>query len=126
MSVAEVMVKPSLYEELGGAPAIAAVVEEFYARVLGDATLAPMFDGVDMAKQKRHQVQFIVFALGGPNQYRGRTMRRAHTGLSITEAQFGAVAGHLGDALAVCGVPPLMIASVIDQVAQLKGDVVGL
>jgi hemoglobin len=115
-----------LYEELGGAPAISAVVDEFYERVLGDTSLAPMFGGVDLERLRRHQVRFFAFALGGPNVYRGRSMREAHAGMNITEAQFGAVAGHLTEAMAACGVSPVLIETVIGQVAQLQGDVVGL
>ena len=121
-----VIERPSLYEELGGRAAIAAVVEEFYARVIADPTLAPMFAGTDLDRLRRHQAAFLVAALGGPNEYRGRGMRQAHTGLNITAAQFGAVAGHLSDALAVCGVPDSTIATVIGHVAQLQGDIVGI
>jgi hemoglobin len=46
--------------------------------------------------------------------------------MGITAAQFGAVAGHLTDALTACGVPDPMIETVIGHVAQLQGDVVGL
>jgi hemoglobin len=121
-----VIERPSLYEELGGKAAIAAVVEEFYARVIADPTLAPMFAGTDLDRLRRHQAAFLVAALGGPNEYRGRGMRQAHAGLNITAAQFGAVAGHLSDALAACGVPASTIATVIGHVAQLQGDIVGL
>jgi hemoglobin len=117
--------RPSLYEELGGATAIAAVVEEFYARVLGDSTLAPLFAGIDLDRLRRHQTAFLASALGGPETYGGRSLRQAHAGLHITEAQFGAVAGHLGGALAACGVPGALVEAVIGQVAQLQGDVVG-
>ena len=118
--------RTSLYEELGGKAAIAAVVEEFYARVLADPTLAPMFAGVDVDRLRRHQAAFLISALGGPNEYRGRGMRHAHAGLNITADQFGAVAVHLSDALAACGVPAPTIATVIGHVAQLQGDIVGL
>jgi hemoglobin len=114
-----------LYEELGGPAAIEAVVENFYVRILGDATLSPMFGRIDMDHLRRHQVRFISYALGGPNQYTGRSMQRAHAGLGITEAQFGAVAGHLSEALAACGVEPLLVARVIEHVATLAPDVIG-
>jgi hemoglobin len=120
-----VVERTSLYEEPGGRAAIAAVVKEFYARVLADAALAPMFAGVDLDRLRRHQAAFLIAALGGPNEYRGRGMRQPTAGLNITAAQFGAVAGHLADALAACGVPALTIATVIGQVAELQGDEVG-
>lgn len=93
--------------------------------MLADPQLAPMFASVDVDRLRRHQAAFLVSALGGPNEYRGRGMRQAHTGLNITTAQFGAVAGHLSDALAAFGVPNPTIATVIGHVAQLQGDVVG-
>src|SRR5262245_55763387 len=123
---AAVLERTSLFEELGGKAAIAAVVDEFYARVLADPTLAPMVAGIDVDKLRRHQAAFLISALGGPNEYRGRGMRQAHAGLNITAAQFGAVAGHLSDALAACGVPAPTIDTVIGHVAQLQGDIVGL
>ena len=73
---------------------------------------------------KRHQERFISFALGGPNQYTGRSMQRAHRGLGITEAQFAAVAGHLDASLASFDVPRNLIDQVIALVASLKDDVV--
>ena len=38
----------SIYDKIGGKPALNAVVDEFYKRVLADESLAPVFDGVDM------------------------------------------------------------------------------
>ena len=41
------------------------VVDLFYARVLGDPSLAPLFEAADMAKLKRHQVVLMELAFGG-------------------------------------------------------------
>jgi hemoglobin len=116
---------PSLYELLGGAEAIAGVVDDFYVRVLGDDTLKGMFVAVDMERLRRHQRRFISYALGGPNQYSGRNMQKAREGLNISPAQFAAVAGHLSDSLASFGVSTFLIEQVIRHVAQLQDDVVG-
>lgn len=116
---------PSLYERLDGAANIEVVVDDFYVRVLADDLLTGMFAGVDMAHLRRHQARFIGYALGGPNQYTGRNMRRAHEGLGITPEQFAAVARHLRDALAAAGVPGPDIDGVIAHVATLQEDVVG-
>ena len=114
----------SLYEQLGGSGNIEAVVADFYERILTDPTLRPMFANIDMDHLRRHQVRFISFALGGPNQYTGRSMRRAHDGLGISETQFGAVAGHLADSLASFNVPAALVGQVIGHVGQLKGEIV--
>jgi len=116
---------PSLYVQLGGRDSIAAVVDEFYHRVLADTGLSPLFAGLDMARQRQHLAAFIGYTLGGPNEYKGRTLRRAHQGLGISTAQFGAVTGHLQAALASCAVPAPTIATVIGAVAALEDEIVG-
>ncbi len=116
---------PTLFEQLGGAGSIAPVVEDFYARVLADEALAPLFVGTDLDRLRRHQARFMSYALGGPNQYSGRNMRTAHEGLGITPAQFAAVARHLGASLAAFGIPGPVIDEVIGHVARLQDDVVG-
>jgi hemoglobin len=119
------VIASSIYEQLGGMDVIGMVVDEFYGRVLADDTLSPLFAGKDMPELKRHQTRFISYALGGPNQYTGRSMRRAHEGLAITPAQFAAVAGHLKASLEAFAVPADTIDQIIAHVAQLQDDVVG-
>lgn len=46
----------TIYDSIGGAPAVAAAVDDFYVRVTGDPTLAGYFDGIDMAKLKSRSV----------------------------------------------------------------------
>lgn len=117
-------VATSLYETLGGKPAVEAVVGEFYKRVLADTDLSGYFANTDMDKQERHQINFISMALGGPNNYSGRSMKKAHEPLNITSEHFDKVAGHLVGALKWAKVPDAEIDEVISIVAPLKGDVV--
>lgn len=114
----------NLYEKLGGEHTIKTVVEKFYERVLGDATLAPLFAGVEMGNLKRHQALFFSQALGGPKQYDGKSMYQAHLGLDITGEQFDAVAGHLVATLQELNVEQADIDTVIGAVAPLKDDIV--
>lgn len=115
-----------LFEQLGGNEQIAAMVEEHYRRVLADARLGVLFDGLDMAQQRQHLAAFLSVALGGPNGYQGRTLRHAHQGLGITPEQFGAVAGHLRATLAAFGVAEATITIVIGAIAGLQNDIVGV
>ncbi|MGB1466354.1 MAG: truncated hemoglobin, partial [Alcanivorax nanhaiticus] len=63
----------SLYSQVGGEPAIKAVVTEFYNRVLGDPSLAPFFRHKQRKGLEKSQVRFFSQALGGPRNYSGRT-----------------------------------------------------
>jgi hemoglobin len=67
-----------LYDEIGGAPALRAVLDAFYARVLADAVLSPFFLGVDIERLKKIQQEYYAMALGGPGDYTGRSLRDAH------------------------------------------------
>jgi len=79
-----------------------------------------------MVKRERYQVNFVSMALGGPNQYAGRTMKKAHEDIKITAKHFDLVAGHLMRALQKAGVAQDDINQVAGAVAPLKSEVDGL
>ncbi|MFP3121642.1 group 1 truncated hemoglobin [Ectobacillus funiculus] len=114
----------TLYEKFGGEEAITKVVDYFYEElVLKDETVQHFFENTDMEKQKRHQAKFISFALGGPNQYSGKSMAKAHEGMNLQPAHFQAIATHLHDALAHFGVQEHDIQTALDKVATLRDDI---
>lgn len=55
----------SLFDRLGGMPAITAAVEKFYERVLADAELSPFFTRTNLVWLRKRQGQFLAQALGG-------------------------------------------------------------
>lgn len=104
----------TLYDRLGGEPAIAAVVDTFVALAAGDAELNFTRQGtaneweatpenVDLLKARL--VQFVGQATGGPQVYEGQDMAAAHTGMAITNEEFDRLSGHLGAALDAYNVP---------------------
>jgi hemoglobin len=112
------------YDAIGGGPAVSAVVNDFYERVLGDPQLAPYFEGVDMPRLKRHQVLLVTQVLGGPKNYDGRSLEEAHEGLGIDHDDFAAVAGHLTGAMRDAGVPDDIVLRAIAVVAASEPDIV--
>lgn len=114
----------TIYDQIGGQEAVAAVVEDFYARVLADEQLAGFFAGTSMPRLKGKQVEFFCAALGGPEPYRGRSMREVHRGRGIGQVHFDLVVKHLGEALAEAGVPDPTIGSILTAIAPLQGDIV--
>ncbi len=113
----------TLYEKLGGQQAIEQVVDDFYNSVLADDTVKHFFDHTDMKKQRGHQTAFISYALGGPRQYTGRSMEKAHEGLNLQPEHFDAIAKHLGEALAIHGVSQEDINTVLAHVSTLRDSV---
>jgi hemoglobin len=115
----------SIYDEIGGRPAVAAAVEDLYDRILSDETLAHYFDGLDMTHQKAHLRAFVAAALGGPQLYSGRDMHSAHRGLGIDGQAFDRVVRHLAGALTSLDVPAETIATIAGALAPLRGQIVG-
>src|SRR3954462_14584903 len=116
--------KQSLYEKLGGQEAIGKVVDYFYNElVLKDQTVNRFFEHTDMEKQKKHQTKFISFALGGPNQYSGQSMAKAHEGMNLQPEHFNAIVHHLHDTPAHFGVNESDIDTALTKVASLRDDI---
>src|SRR5690242_10061483 len=113
----------SIYEQIGGAEALEAVVADFYDRVLADDELAGFFTGTNMARLKGKQAEFFAAALGGPEPYTGAPMRQVHQGRGITMDHFNLVAGHLTDSLSAAGVPEEIVGKIIGAVAPLADDI---
>ncbi len=116
---------PSLYTRLGGVDAIRLVVDDFTARLAGDAMIAPMLRGVDVDNLRRLLAEQICEATGGPCRYSGRTMREAHRGLNITAAQWDATVGHLVAALNRYNVGQREQQELLGALATLRGEIVG-
>src|SRR5262250_3609425 len=95
----------SLYEAIGGRPALSAAVDVFYGRLVADPVLGPFFPGGVGARHRAYVVTALGEALGGPERYRGPDLTGAHRGLGISDAHFDRAAGHLGATLDELGVP---------------------
>jgi hemoglobin len=114
----------SMYDEIGGRPAVAAAVDDLYDRILRDDALVHYFEGLDMARQKSHLRAFVAAALGGPQLYAGRDMHAAHAGLGIHGGAFDRVVRHLAAALTALDVPTETIAAIAGALAPLRGQIV--
>jgi hemoglobin len=116
---------PSLYERLGGQGAITAVVDTFVANVAADTRINAFFHGVDMPQLKRLLVEQICQATGGPCTYTGRSMRAAHTGMNITNAQFDALVQDLVRALDTFRVPEREKTELLTALGGMRREIVG-
>jgi hemoglobin len=114
----------SIFDDIGGPPAVTAAVDDLYRRVIADPALTPYFDGVDMKTLKGHQRSFIAAAVGGPEPYLGRSMGETHAYLNIRAEHFDRVVEHLADTLSDLGVRPSVIEQIGATLAPLKQEIV--
>jgi hemoglobin len=121
------MEKKSLYQRLGGYDALAAVTDDFIARLATDKELGGFFKGHSedsLKKVRQLVVDQLCAATGGPCVYIGRDMKTAHKGMGITEAQWNKAAGHLVATLDKFKVPEAEKNEVLGAVSSMKGDIV--
>jgi hemoglobin len=117
---------PTLYEQLGGAPAVDAAVDVFYRKVLSDDRVSQFFDDVDMDRQIAKQKSFLTMVFGGPVEYTGKDMRAAHTHLvsrGLNDSHVDAVIELLGESLREVGAPESLIAQVAAIAESARADV---
>ncbi len=120
--------KQSLYEQLGGSPAVDAAVDIFYRKVLVDDRISSFFDGLDMDTQIAKQKGFLTMAFGGPNAYTGKSMRDGHAHLvrrGLNDSHVDAVLELLAASLRELGVTEPLIAQVAAIAESTRNDVLG-
>jgi len=120
--------KSTLYNQIGGAAAVNVAVDIFYQKVLDDPRIRHFFDDIDMLQQKRKQKAFLSFVFGGPVNYNGKDMRKAHARLvndGLMGEHFDAVAQHLEATLEELNVPDDLIDEVMEVAGSVRGDVLG-
>jgi hemoglobin len=118
------MMQPSLYQRLGGTPAITAVVDDFVGNVAADRRINRFFAHTDIARLKFHLVQQICAGTGGPCFYTGRDMRTTHAGMGIRSRHFNALVQDLGKTLKKFKVPAREQNELVAILAPMKKDIV--
>jgi hemoglobin len=135
------MAEKSLYERLGGAFAIAAVVDRFSDAIYDDPVAGKMSKNPELRRWhteslarlpglKFMRTLWVCAVAGGPMQYAatkpGSTLlglEEAHRDLHITPEEFDAVAAVLSRTLDEFGVPQLEKDQVLGAFAAHKGEV---
>jgi len=114
----------SLYERLGGTGPITAVVGKFVTIVGGDKRINGYFAKADLVQLKKHLINMVCQASGGPCEYTGRDMKTTHKGMGVTGAAFNALVGDLVEALDTFNVPEREKGELLSVLGPMKGDIV--
>lgn len=125
------MENQSLFKRLGGSPGIAALVDDVVARHLANPAIGVRFrpvadDPEKFATAKKHLCAFFEMGSGGPAHYTGRSMRDAHRGMNVSEAEYMAAIDDILDALKARGADEATQKDVLAIAYSLKGDIVRL
>src|SRR5260370_7650296 len=98
----------SVQDGVGGGASIDAALDKFYPKILGDARVSFLFEGIDMTRLRKHARAFLTMAFGGPNHYEGPDLRSAPTrarGQGLNEPLFKVFTGHFPSPLHALALP---------------------
>jgi hemoglobin len=126
--------KPSgtetLWDRLGGEAAVRRVVDDFVAIVATDPKVnfsrngKFKFTDKQVAELKNKLVAFVSQATGGSLKYSGKSMKEAHAGMGISNAEFDAAVVDLRKALEGQAVKPAEAQDVLALVETTRKDIV--
>lgn len=117
---------PILYVQLGGAPAVSALVDSLVVEYKADPRISKRFDlpAADLAYLRERLIEQFCAATGGGCEYTGLSMADAHSGMAISGAEFDAFIEATVRAMTRVGISDehqLILLSVLDG---MRGDIV--
>ncbi|HWI57300.1 MAG TPA: group 1 truncated hemoglobin [Bacillota bacterium] len=115
----------TLFDRLGGERGLTAIVEDFTQRLLQDPRVNWERKGVtrggfsfhrnrpvtwnptaqNVAALKKHMVEFLALATGGPAHYTGKEIQAAHAEMHLTNPEFDAAIGDIKASLDTLRIP---------------------
>ncbi|MBI3408417.1 MAG: group 1 truncated hemoglobin [Planctomycetes bacterium] len=118
----------SLWARLGGEKNVEKVVDDFLRTAGKDPKVNfdrnGKYKDVNVGFLKAQLVTFVSSVTGGPLKYIGKSMKDAHKGMGITNAEFDAAASHLKKALVDNGAKPAEVDAVLKLVGGTRQDIV--
>jgi hemoglobin len=114
----------TLYESMGGEPALRAAMDHFADMVVADDRINFTFAEANMAKFKQLLFEQLCNLSGGPCKYTGRDMRTSHVKLKINNAEFNALAEDLYISLGQAGIPYRLQNKLMALLAPMQHEIV--
>ena len=116
--------KTTLYDDLGGQPAIDAIVDNFIKEIAADPQIFPYFADSHVSRFREKITEHFCHISDGPCQYTGDNMVDIHVGMQISENHFNRVVDLLYNAMAQDNIPHRPQNRLIARLAPLRKDII--
>lgn len=113
----------TLFEELGGEPALRAIIDDFVGRIFGDLMIGFFFRSSDQRRIAELEYQHAAEHLGGPVKYRGKPLAQAHGPHRIMGGQFNRRREILRRTLADHKAPERVVEAWLAHNDALRGEI---
>ncbi len=119
----------SLFERLGGRDGISAIVDNTVENHMSNPNVNARFLPLKEKPEqlviiKNHTIDFFSAGSGGPNNYKGKDMVTAHTGMNISPAEYMCVVDDIFMALDKNGIDEDTKKDVLAILWSLKGMII--
>lgn len=113
----------TLFEELGGEPALKAIIDRFVDRMFDDLMIGYLFRAADRERVKAKEYEFAARHLGAPVAYTGRALVDAHRPHRISGGHFMRRLKILEETLTEFQVPPQVAEHFRDHTLSLQAEI---
>ncbi len=118
----------SLYQRLGGAPAVDAAVDLLSKRVLCDERIRRFFADIDIFALRNKQRTLLTMMFGGPRILNGKDLKTVHAGLvknGLNDSHFRAFAEDIRITLEEMKVAPELVDEVMAACKSSWSEIAG-
>lgn len=116
--------KPTLYEQLGGMPAIESIAGNFVYEIGYDQQIVKHFEETNLDRFYGKMIEHLCMVTDGPCEYTGDSMKVVHEGMDITEAEFNRIVELLINAMNRAEIPVRLQNRILARLAPLRGDII--
>jgi len=116
----------SLYQALGAEQGITQIADHFIMEIAYDPRVFDRFADSNVARFREKIIQHFCFIADGPCEYTGDSMVLTHRGMDINAAEFNAVVEDLIDAMDKAGTPISAQNRLLDRLAGLRPEIMGI
>ncbi len=116
--------KTTLYDDLGGAPGIDAIVENFIKGIASDPEIFPYFADSHVSRFREKITEHFCHISDGPCQYTGDNMVDIHVGMDINENHFNRTVDLLYVAMEQENIPHPIQNRLIARLAPLRKQII--
>lgn len=116
----------TLYQRLGGRPAIEAIASDIFDNHTKNPVVKNRYVNSNPAEVKRLVAEMCCAGFGGPEEYTGKDMISAHTGMNINDAEFNAVVDDVLSALDMNNVGQTEKDEILCILYSMKPEIVAL
>ena len=113
----------TLYDRLGGDPAVTAVVQGMLAYSLDDPRISEKFSNSNLERLEKLLINHLCDIADGPCTYEGQHMRVAHHGLGIESMHFNALVENMQKAMDDEGISFSTQNKLLGRLAPMHDDV---